>query len=494
MRSWIALPCLLVALALAAASFAVSTTAAAAPDPAALARRVARWQVAMDSLHVPGLAVVVVTPDTTVLLGTWGWRDVERRLPVTPDTRFYFASCTKPFTATAVCEEARRGGLDLDAPLVRTLPRFALADSAAAAAITLRDLLCHRPALESQALTFGEAYTGQMTEDRFYRVLATLRPGEGPEYSNLHFTLAGRALAAATGTTWGQAIEARVLEPAGLAHTGTRARDLAGADAALPYVWTDGRWSVATMRKTDRNMHAAGGMVTTPRDLARWLRLQLGDGRLDGRQLLDAEVLRSMRVVTAPDADEHPLVTVQKRVGYGLGWDVREHRGERLLAHNGRFDGAAAFMGFMPSRGAGVGVLANTSGAALWLVEAIGGEVMDLVLGHEPEDYAGRVLAMAAGARPAAAPDTGAGRLTLALAGYAGRYANDTWGTLDVTVRGGSIDGRIGDLPLPFALTGPDRVLADATYPGEFVPGPGGKPRGLFLRMARGDSAWFARR
>jgi hypothetical protein len=198
-------------------------------------------------------------------------------------------------------------------------------------------------------------------------------------------------------------------------------------------------------------------------------------------------------VVAAPDTGNHPLTAHQRRIGHGLGWEVREHRGEPLFAHNGRFDGAASYMAFMPSRGFGVGVLANTSGQAMFLVEAIGVEAFETLLGHDAPDAVDRVLAMAARPRPAAA-DTAAGRLSGPPARYAGRYANDTWGLLRIEARGPGLEGRIGDLPMPLRVTGTDRVIADGEYPGEFVFGASDRPRGLFLRMAPGDSAWFERR
>jgi CubicO group peptidase (beta-lactamase class C family) len=73
----------------------------------------APWERVMRDLHVPGMAVVIVRDTGIVRIETLGYRDLDRRLPVTSATRFYIASCTKPFVATAAALLAHDGRLDL---------------------------------------------------------------------------------------------------------------------------------------------------------------------------------------------------------------------------------------------------------------------------------------------------------------------------------------------------------------------------------------------
>ena len=83
----------------------------------------------MREMRVPGLAVAVVKDDEVVFVDTLGVRNPETKEPVTPDTIFYIASCTKTFIATAIVSLAEEGKIDLDAPVKRYLPRFELADA-----------------------------------------------------------------------------------------------------------------------------------------------------------------------------------------------------------------------------------------------------------------------------------------------------------------------------------------------------------------------------
>lgn len=460
---------------------------------ARLDARVAGWRAALDSLRAPGLAVAVIRGDSVVWSRTLGYRDLERRLPVTANTLFYIASCTKPFVAATTTELAHRGALRLDDPLRRALPRFQLADSAATDTLTLRDLLCHRASLASERITFGEAYTGQMTEERYWRLLARVRPSGEWEYSNLHYTLTGRAIAAATGSRWQTALRDVVLRPAGMMRTTTSATRLyADSDVAIPYERAVGGVIPCPLRKTDRTMHAAGGMGSTLGDLARWVRLHLNGGTLDGRRVLAADVVREMQQRAAPVSDEHPLVPEHRRVGAGLGWDLREHRGVRVVTHNGRYDGASAVFSLLPESGAGVVVLCNLGGPGMFLCEAVAAEAYDAILGLAPADVAGRLMTAAPAMFHDPPADTARGRLELPARRYAGRFVNDDRGLLEFAARGDSLTARIGALPLPLSITGPGTFVAGGEYPGRFERNAAGRVSAVTLAMP--ETARFVRR
>ena len=140
------------------------------PDLAELKER---WRGAMEECGVPALAMVLVEGDEVVHRVTLGKRDPGRDEPVTKDTIFYIASATKPYVAFALAQLAEQEKLDLDAPVKRYLPRFRLADPALTESIKVRDLLCHRYGLNSGPIVLLDAYTGEITEERYYHFLAT---------------------------------------------------------------------------------------------------------------------------------------------------------------------------------------------------------------------------------------------------------------------------------------------------------------------------------
>src|SRR3954467_7928381 len=75
--------------------------------------------------QIPGVAVGVVERGHLASARGFGYRDVERHLPVPPDTLFALGSCSKAFTATAIALLADEGRIALDTPIRRYLPDFA---------------------------------------------------------------------------------------------------------------------------------------------------------------------------------------------------------------------------------------------------------------------------------------------------------------------------------------------------------------------------------
>jgi len=456
----------------------------------------ARWARAMGEVHVPGMNILVVHRAGIVRNDLLGVRDVDQGLPLHRDTRMYIASCTKPFVACAAALLAAEGKLDLDAPVRRYLPRFTLADPAYADSITVRDLLGHRPGLVSSTITLGDAYTGEMTEDRYYRLLSRVKPLRRFKYSNLHYTLVGRVIEAVTGQSWKTVLKERVFVPAGMMRTTCSATEFwADGNIARPYAYENGKYEIAEPLKTDATMHAAGGIITTSADLGRWLRLLLGEGMLDGRRVLPAAAIRTTQALLAPDAAEpHPLVKAEKRVAWGAGWDVRTMNADTLYCHNGTFAGAGAFISYMPSRDLAVAVLSNGSGASVFLAELIAAEAYDAYTDRSGDDVLPRLLKMAAQrAERAEAKPPASGTLSRAIATYAGEFYNEDWGTFIVKSEGDSLTARVGTLRMPVVLTGTDAFEAD-DYPGRFVLTATGQVSGVWLNTAEPDSVWFERR
>ena len=101
---------------------------------------------------LPGASLAVVHDQELVWAAGFGWADVERRAPATPDTLYRIASITKTFTATALLQLRDAGKLQLDDPLARHLPWFDIASPhAEAPPITIRHLLTHTAGLPREA-------------------------------------------------------------------------------------------------------------------------------------------------------------------------------------------------------------------------------------------------------------------------------------------------------------------------------------------------------
>jgi CubicO group peptidase (beta-lactamase class C family) len=182
-------------------------SAVSAPQPYADA--LAAIEKAIDQkrqeLGIPGLSLVIVKDDNVIYMKGLGFKDFERKLPVTPDTLFAIGSASKAFTSMLALMSADEGKLSLEDSPKKYLPYFKLRDPDADAKITIRDLLSHRSGLNRTDLAM---VTGQLNREELIQVAAMAKPtaklGEKFQYQNVMYAAAGEAVARAQNSTLGQ--------------------------------------------------------------------------------------------------------------------------------------------------------------------------------------------------------------------------------------------------------------------------------------------------
>lgn len=449
-------------------ALAVLFLQAPAPVHPDLADLTARWEGAVAECGVGAFGLVVVEGGEIMHQVTLGRRDPEGDLPVTADTLFYVASTTKPYVAFACAQLAEEGKLDLDAPVKRYLPRFRIADAELTETLTVRDLLCHRQGLDSTPIVMLDAYTGEINEDRFYHFLERVVPARRVAYSNLHFTLAGRVIEAVSGATWRDYLAEHVFAPAGMTRTtGYADRMYADPDVAWPVRAEGERVLRARVRKSDRTMHAAGGLGTTLHDLGRWLALQLGRGAVGGRRLLSEDAAQAaweLQVATPPDDGMGPTE------GFALGWQRGTWRDQLELRHSGGYVGCAAHVCFLPELDIGLAVVVTGGRGAQELARAAVFDVHERLLADDrARDLLPQVLEQARRARAtdaaaaASAPRPAPLDLSLTTARYAGTYRDAWYGTLVIEEEDGALRARLGELAVGLTALGRDRLHFELT-------------------------------
>ncbi|MCH8978837.1 MAG: beta-lactamase family protein [Armatimonadetes bacterium] len=289
------------------------------------------WQEHMEAYGVTGFAVVAIKEGEVVLLDAIGDSDPFAEKKADIDTRYYIASITKTMTAAGIAQLAEQGKIDLDAPVKSYLPRFDLADSDYASKVTVRDLLSHKPGINGGDVVLLDAFTGGITEDRYYRMLAASTPAKEITYSNVHYTILGRVIEAVSGKKWQDYLADHVFAPAKMDRT-TAYVSATHADPnwAVPLVVGRNGPRLAPYMKTDRTMHAAGGLLTTPRDLARYLKMYLAGGMAEGTRVLSNEsVKHALSLQSKLDSTNG---TIRKIDGFGYAWQVGGYRDEPRFA------------------------------------------------------------------------------------------------------------------------------------------------------------------
>src|SRR6185312_4902208 len=112
--------------------------------------------------------------------------------------------------------------------------------------------------------------------------------------------------------------------------TSTYVSAFPAAQYAMPYVMTPTGFERVRVGKFDDNMQSAGGIVSTPADMGRWLIANINDGRIDGHQIIPASAFAlAHRNYLKLDMPSHGL----RQIGYALGWQVLEAGRDTILAH-----------------------------------------------------------------------------------------------------------------------------------------------------------------
>ena len=395
-----------------------------------IASSLAQWNVA-------GLAIAVVRDDSVVFAHGFGVREVGKPAPIDASTVFSIGSMTKFFTAVAAGMMVDAGKMDWDEPLERYLPGFAVGDPWVTHHLTLRDALSHRTGLDWR-LDFLWLQTDLTREQVLGRLRSFLpepsfRGGYG--YSNVMFSAAGEAAAHAAGLSWEDLIRTRIFEPLGMKSSLASLADLPpNGNLAVPHV--NFRGTPQPIRRVGiTNVPAAGAISSTALDMAQWLRFVLASGRRGTSQLIEVrtlgQILSPQVIVGAPDSLLARFVNFNL---YGLGVEILDYKGHKVIEHAGRVDGMISRFALVPDQHLGVVVLTNTSGAAGLppeLPEALVYRVLDMYLGGLKPDWSAEFLAerravLARRAAAAARPDSSRvlnTKPSLALPAYAGRYS-----------------------------------------------------------------------
>jgi CubicO group peptidase (beta-lactamase class C family) len=337
----------------------------------------------MKASGVPGVAVGVVFADRTVFAKGYGVRELGKADAVGPGTVFQIASLSKPVGATALAALVGKGKFGWDDPVRRYLPELAFSDPYVTEHVTFADLYAHRsglPGLTGNRLEeIGYDRTAILERIR-YAPLAPFR--DTYSYSNYGMTAAGEAAARAAGTTFEDVMQQELFGPAGMTSSSARSVDFtARPDRATQHVRDNGKWQVGPGRDPDAQA-PAGGISSTVEDLARWMRLNLRDGTLDGTPIVEADALaetHTPHILRMPPSGSDTIGGF-----YGLGWNVEvDHFGFVRWAHSGAFStGAATTAVLLPKAGFGVVVLTN--GSPIGAAEAMADNIIDDVVRGAP--------------------------------------------------------------------------------------------------------------
>ena len=328
------------------------TAGAAAPPvddelAAKLQLRLDRWRV---NHRAPGVAAAVRLPDGTRWLGTSGKRGTGKNArEIKPGTPFAVGSLTKTFMAALVLQLREEGRLSLGTKISTWLPDYPKANR-----ISVRQLLNHRSGIRDyfthpkyESLVFGRPKHHWRTKEILKLVGSRYcPPGDCYRYSNTNYVLLAKIVKKVTGRHAAVEIRKRFLEPLSLTDTYFQGREPIGREPAKGYLATStgwrGFWDGTRLRphtSAATVAHAAGGMVSSARDISDWQDALLSGDVLSPRSL--------------------ELMLTFPRSGYGLGMRYARLDGHLGIGHGGSLRGFVSLMYRLPDEDLDVVILTN---------------------------------------------------------------------------------------------------------------------------------------
>jgi CubicO group peptidase (beta-lactamase class C family) len=317
----------------------------------------ARISQLMKAAEVPGLGLAVLNGGEVVAARGYGWRDVERRLPMTAETVMAGASFSKAVFAVLVLELVDAGILDLDAPIGRYLPkplpdysRYAdLAGDSRWEKLSARMLLSH---------TSGFANWRAFEDDRKLRI--HFEPGSRYAYSGEGIDLLQLVVETAAGRPLEELAHSRVFGPLGMTRSSYVWQPRFEPEVANGYD-VYGRSLGFEKRAT---ADAAGSLATTVGDFARFLRAAMRGTRLrrgTWEQMLSPQVSIHSKHQFPTLASETTTENDRIRLAYGLGWGLYASSYGRAFFKEGH---DAAFRNYavaFDAAGNGVVIMTNSA-------------------------------------------------------------------------------------------------------------------------------------
>lgn len=422
--------------------------------------------------NVPGCGIGIVVNDKLVFAKGYGYRDLEKKLPVTPNTLFQIASNTKLFTATAIGFLVEEGKLDWDKPIRNYVPQIQFYNDELNANVTIRDMLSHRTGISRHDnIWYRSDFSRQELLDRVKYLEPSIPLRQGYLYNNLMYGAAGSVVEYLSSQTWEEFVTNRIFKPLGMTHSMFLTEEmLKQPDFMTPYY--EKRDTSALLPypfyTKFQGVGPCGSIISSINDLSNWLIAQMKGGKFNGKEVIPSGIIKetlqpASLTGSVPDTYFENLNAI-----YGMGRGTSSYKGHYRTGHGGAIGGIYSNVSFMPADS--IGVIVFTNGAhAGQLPGIIANTLYDklLSLGETPwsdrslKDYLQyKASNKEARKKPEVdrIPNT---HPSHPLTDYAGIYEDQAYGVLKITDAADKLSFTFNNTSLPLHHYHYDRFVSD---------------------------------
>ncbi len=372
----------------ATATYDTSYVPAVFSDPTRLEKIKAAMSV-IDSLykkhatenHFPAISFGVVVDGQLIYKNSYGYTDIEKKIPATSSSLFRIASMSKSFAAMSILKLRDEGKLDMDDPAYFYIPelknlKYPTAD---APHITVRHLMSHGAGFPEDN-PWGDRQLADTDKDLMEfigkQISFSNPPGIAYEYSNLGFALLGKIITNISGMRYQDYVKKNIFDPLGMKTTTYEYADVAPDKLAHGYRWLNEKWNeeVLLHDTKDGSWGAMGAMISSIDEFGAYMAFHLAawppnNAKEDGpvKRSSVREMHHPWRWNGFNPSYKFPngrTCAVTTAYCYGLGW-LKDCDGKTYIAHSGGLPGFGSQWRIMPDYGIGVVAFANRTYAPM---------------------------------------------------------------------------------------------------------------------------------
>lgn len=338
--------------------------------------------------QIPGFAIAVVESNHVAYAHGFSFKNLDNKIGedarVTPLSLFHMASITKPFVATSIMQLVEAGKLDLDAPVVKYLPYFQMADERYKT-LTVRQMVTHTSGMPD--VNDYEWDKPQYDDGALERYVRSLRPlqlefpaGAKFQYSNMAFEVLGDVIAKVSGESFDDYVQHHILTPMVMTKSTLLYNDVDKSLLTSGHILNaDGDPIVSKVFPYNRMHSPSSNLHSNVLDMSRWAIANMNRGELDGRRILKASTYDVMWK-PAFESKDLPGSAIGVRA-VGISWFLGEYRGHALVTHTGGDTGYATDLALLPDEKVAVVWMCNCD----WILRSpITRSALDVALGQKP--------------------------------------------------------------------------------------------------------------
>jgi CubicO group peptidase (beta-lactamase class C family) len=341
----------------------------------------------MAEWNLPGVALAIVQDGEIVYMKGYGNAGPDGR-PMTAQTPLFIGSTSKSFTALAIMQLVEDGKIDLDEPAQIYLPWFRVADEAASARITVRQMLNQDSGL---SVASGRQWIGSKDQsneavNNAVRALADDQlsnpVGEAYEYSNANYQGLGAIVQAVSGQSFEDYVQDNIYDPLEMSNCYT------SQDEALQNEMGDGyvRWwfniDFARTHAFNRGNLPSGTLICDAEGMAHYLIGYLNEGQYGDARILSPQGIAQMHSPAVPQSDGGDSY-------YGMGWVVGPINGVDAVHHGGDNANYQTALLMVPDEELGIVLITNTNHTITInsITSVMAADVMNMLRGEQTAGY-----------------------------------------------------------------------------------------------------------